>query len=89
MRRVHDKLSRMGALMSHYAKLAALAFRWLGVAILFYALPALVAFASSGMFHMSRQMPMMAFIGLLHPILAVILIIAARPLGELTARGIE
>lgn len=76
--------------MSHYAKLAALGFRCLGVAILFYTLPALLmAFGFTGMTGLGRQMPMMAFVGLFHPILAVILIVAARPLGSLAARGIE
>lgn len=77
--------------MSHYAKLAALAFRFLGIGILFYSLPMLlmmpVAFRS--MPPMGRDMPLLAFAGFLFPILAVIVILAARPLGELVARGIE
>ena len=77
--------------MSHYAKLAALGFRFVALAALLYSLPGLAMAARVA--HepgMDGQMQLLAIVMiLLFPVIAIVLFLAARPLGAFTARGIE
>jgi len=77
--------------MSHYAKLAALGFRLLAVAGLFYGLPGLVMAAriarEPGMDGHMQIWPIAGI--LLFPTMAVILFLFARSLGIFVAQGLE
>jgi len=77
--------------MSHYAKLAALGFRFIAMAGLLYSLPSVVMMArfvrEPGM---NGGMQLWAIAAMLiFPILAVVLYLVARPLGVFIAKGIE
>jgi hypothetical protein len=90
-RETQFKLSSPRDTMNHYAKLAAIGFRSLAIVVLFYSAAGLfIVFGVTRATGMTHQMPMwpMASV-LIHPILAVILFVAARPLGEFVARGLE
>jgi hypothetical protein len=77
--------------MSHYAKLAALVYRFVAVAGLFYSLPVLAMTArmarEPGVDGQTRLWAIAMM--LLFPVIAIVLFLAARPLGAFTARGIE
>jgi hypothetical protein len=77
--------------MTHYAKMATFGFRFLAVAALLHSIPGLVAIMSiGGMANAGLHMPMWPLASvLLYPIVAVIVFVFARPLGELVARGLE
>jgi hypothetical protein len=81
----------MGGKMSHYARLAAIGIRFLAIAALLYWAPTLLMGLSvTRMNGVSEGMPSWALAWtLLYPILAVILFLVARPLGNLVARGLE
>jgi hypothetical protein len=78
-------------MMTHYARLAALSFRFLAVVALLYTLPGLfMGFGMTRMMNVPQGMPVWAVAGaFLYPIMAVILFLVARPLGNLVARGLE
>ena len=77
--------------MTHYAKLAAIAFRLVAVVGLIYFLPSLLMIIRiSRMGPMGRDMPMIAFAGVfIHPILAGLVFYFARPLGKFVAQGFD
>lgn len=77
--------------MTHYARLAALSFRFLAVVALLYTLPGLfMGFGMTRMMNGPQEMPVWAVAGaFFYPIMAVILFLVARPLGNLVARGLE
>jgi hypothetical protein len=78
-------------MMTHYARLAALSFRFLAVVALLYTLPALfMGFGMTRMMNGPQGVPVWAVAGaFLYPIMAVLLFLVARPLGNLVARGLE
>lgn len=77
--------------MTHYARLAALGFRFLAVVVLFYSVAGIfMVLGVTRATGFGGQMPMWPLASVfLHPILAVILFLVARPLGEFVARGLE
>lgn len=77
--------------MTHYARLAALSFRFLAVVALLYTLPGLImGFGVTRMMNGPQETPVWAVAGaFLYPIIALILFLVARPLGNLVARGLE
>jgi len=75
--------------MTHFAKLAAIGFRMIGIAGLFYCLLSLIE-----TLHVSRMLSYdMSWWGLvsvsLFPVAAMLLYFLARPLGEFVAQGFE
>jgi hypothetical protein len=82
--------------MINLQSLAALAVRLLGLALLLFTLPQLVQLATAVVLSMSMSDPhastamvwSLAWF-LLVPIVAVVLVLYARPIGRLIARGIE
>jgi hypothetical protein len=80
--------------MTHYAKLAATGFRVLAVTGFLFTLPGLfMMFRMSGMAGMGTagfgQSVNWMFVGLSHPLFAVILFFVAKPLGNLVGRGLD
>ncbi len=77
--------------MSHYAKLAALGFRWVAVAGLLYSLPGMVMMLRvTTMPGIEQKMQLWTLVSVfLFPVVAVILFLIARPLGTFVAQGLE
>jgi hypothetical protein len=77
--------------MTHYAKLATFGFRFLAVAALLHSIPGFFALMSMrGMADAGLHMPMWPFVSVfLYPLVAVMVFVFARQLGELVARGLE
>jgi hypothetical protein len=80
--------------MINLQSLAALAVRFLGLALLLFTLPQLFSLASmalgavAGMPSLSTTIWSFAWL-FLEPIVALVLMLYARPIGRLIARGIE
>ena len=78
--------------MGHYTKLATLAFRVFGLSILLYAVPIILFSLVTVVTARSpaEQPPRNTVLGwMVYALVGVVLLVCARPLGRLAARGLE